>query len=257
MTPFVLVGMQRTGTTWIRSLLDSQPGVLCIGEAFLFTRGKFFRRARGHEIQRGYRQYIEASWERRLTHHLLRPLSVRRYLDELYSTPGYAAIGFKLMQSQYRNFPAVMKYVRERDMRVIHVVRRNTLKTLVSRTLLQHTQLAHSSVPLTKTMVYIDPKTVLRKLSRLREREKEWERIYAGLPVRKVYYEDVVADKTGEVRGMLNFLGVEISTTPNSPYVKINPDDLREVIINYEEVCAALAGTEFESCLREISLQEN
>ncbi|MEJ2116281.1 MAG: hypothetical protein P8X88_09675, partial [Gammaproteobacteria bacterium] len=70
--------------------------------------------------------------------------SIKYYLDELYSAPRYhfeseefqiqcEAIGFKLMFNQAKNNPSILRYIKNQNISVVHIVRRNILNILVSR----------------------------------------------------------------------------------------------------------------------------
>ena len=50
-------------------------------------------------------------------------------------------------------------------------------------------------------------------------------------------------------RLLVSFLGVSPGGVLESGMKKLNPDDLREILLNYEEVEQALAGTRFERLL--------
>ncbi|MCG8588977.1 MAG: sulfotransferase, partial [Proteobacteria bacterium] len=87
MKKFVIVGVQRTGTNLVQSLLDSHSAICCLNEVFLLGT----RRGRRYEGPLGYPHYRERSWRRRLGHRLWRTRQVRAYLDSLYATPGFEA----------------------------------------------------------------------------------------------------------------------------------------------------------------------
>jgi LPS sulfotransferase NodH len=70
--------------------------------------------------------------------------------------------------------------------------------------------------------------------------------LFKGHPTVEITYEDLVADSDNVVGRIETFLGVEpapMSTTLR----RQNPEPLRELITNYDELRAAFAGTEHEA----------
>ncbi|MGI8904953.1 MAG: sulfotransferase family protein [Candidatus Sumerlaeaceae bacterium] len=245
MVRFMVAGIRRTGTTLIRTTLNKHPDVRCIGEAFNF-KGRFLA-THGNEF--GYRKYLDARPLLRIQDMFARKSTVQRYLDELYATPGFAAIGFKLMLSQSHTFPMVMEYLRRHDARVIHVVRQNVLKTLISRTVKRKTKVSSSTKAIGKTSITLREDRLLRDLERLDAENEQWARECAGMPYIRVSYEDFVFDKQGELRRLLEFLDINTVPELQSDLVKLTSDNLREVLSNYEAVERKLQGTRFEWCL--------
>src|SRR5687768_12775761 len=121
MVKFAIVGIRRTGTTLIRTTINSHPQVRCIGEAFNFGP-RFGPRTRGERCDGGYRKYINESPGRRTRDLLWRSASVRLYLNDLYSESDKMAVGFKLMNTQSVEFPAVFRYLKRNNVSIIHVV---------------------------------------------------------------------------------------------------------------------------------------
>jgi hypothetical protein len=245
---FVILGIQRTGTTWIRTTLDSHPAILTLGEVFLHSHGRFpFRRKAGLDVQQNYRSYIEKSARRRVQHWFNRPALVADYLQHLYTQPGYDAIGFKLMRTHCKMFPTVVPYLLDEKVPAIHVVRRNVLKTLISRESARQRKLFHakSDVPVKK--IKIDVASLLPTLERIAADNQEWETIFRNARYLQVSYESFVSNKELELRRMYEFISVKPDVGVSSNLVKINPDSIKDVVINYDEICRALENTRF-SC---------
>jgi hypothetical protein len=55
--------------------------------------------------------------------------------------------------------------------------------------------------------------------------------------------------KEEETRRLLGFLGVDRFVPLTSRLIKQNPDSLREILENYDEIARTLRGTPFESYL--------
>lgn len=253
-TRFVILGTQRTGTTWIRTTLNSHPGILALGEVFLYSHGRFpLRRKAGLDVEDSYRRFIEASVKRRVLHHLARPRVVEEYLDALYSRRGHEAIGFKLMRTHCRQFPSVVPYLLERHIPAIHVVRRNVLKTLISRETARQRKLFHARKGVPVAKIRIDAAALPGSLESIDADNAAWERIFGDSVYLKLSYESFVENRERELERIYDFLAVPSHPEVESDLVKLNPESLQDILLNYDEVAASLKGTRFEWCLQPVS----
>jgi LPS sulfotransferase NodH len=241
-TRFVILGIQRTGTTLLVRLLDAHPEVVCVGELFQSKSAPV-----DHDLPR-YRGYVADSMGRRLLAPLLCRRSVHRYLDRIYGTLQVPAFGFKLMLDQVRRYPAVAAYLREKDFRIIHVVRENLLKTHVSRLRARQTGIYASTEPLPGTQVSIPTASLAGDLDALARENRALESLTAGLGLTQisVSYEAITGDRSQGLSRILSFLGVDATVELESQLVKLTPDELSRAVENYEEMAAALAGSDYE-----------
>ncbi len=237
MQPFVTVGIQRTGTTLLVTSLDSHPDIMCHGDTFLSDR-------KAH-----YECYRNFSWKRRLGHYLDRRRQMRCYLTDFYMTPGYAAIGFKLMQSQARRYPMVWEYLREQEVKVIRVVRCNQLKILVSRILSKRTGIPHSTSRFCPPRLHLPTWNLKRRLDSITRENERWSILLADVEFLPVVYERVLCDRQAEFRRILEFLRVDSNVALHSPYQKIAPNRLPDIIENYADVVRCISGTRHERYL--------
>ena len=243
MQKFVLAGMQRAGTSLVNSTLDTHSRIRCYGEVFLYAQG------RGSNMPGSYRRFVEArGWTGWLQHYLNRPALIRRCMDETYATEGFDAVGFKLMLSQAQHNPAITDYLVEHGVNVVFVVRRNMLKTHLSRVSAKQRNLYIVKEQVKVSKVRIETRNLLRYLQEIAGEQQAWQRILGGLPHIEVFYEDVVRDKPAELARIEDFLGVE-HEEPVTPVAKINPDDMRKYVENYDEMAGVLRGTEYERFL--------
>ncbi len=259
MKKFVVVGTQRTGTTLIRTTLNSHPQVTCTGEVFKVP-GWYVDRVSRRIIRRtafqdpsSYSAWTEKSLLRRLGHYAWRARNTREYLDQFYSDQSSEAKGFKVMYNQTQRFPAVIPYIRDHQISVIHVVRENFLKTLVSRIVAEQRNLYHarqgSDAPRKAIKVTVPADRLIGELQRIKLHTNRWQELFGDTPhYLRVVYESFSRNKEKEGAEMLAFLGLG-SSAMSSSLVKINSDSLVDVIENYSEVESLLRGTEFELCL--------
>ena len=247
MNPFVILGTQRTGTTLLATCLNNHPDVVCLGEVFK----KFKPKSRVDVNDSGYLFYREATALRQVAHLLCRGWLIARYLDELYSRKGAAAVGFKLMFNHLRQSGAIRRYLQRQKPKAVNVYRRNVLKTLVSNEVARATGVYHATATVSHTKVILPIETLLPRLQRLEDEKECWVRLLGdSLPLIRVAYEDFVSHRSEESEKLLKFLGLRHHDL-QSDLRKVNPDRLEDVIGNYDEVRAALTGTSFAQWLGE------
>lgn len=250
-TNFVILGTQRTGTTLIRTSIDSHPDILCCGEVFLLGR-------RPYSKDDGFWRYSRLTIGNRVRALLSPKRAASEYLDQLYSRTEYAAIGFKLMFGHYLKRPYIWPLLVDKDVRFILVRRRNLLKTLVSRRSASESGVYHVSRTLNVGSavddwrargVRLDPATIISDLDAIRTEDAAWKNQLTGdIPNIEIIYEDYIRDIENQNRRILEFLGVR--TLPlTSDLKKVNPDDLSQSIKNFDEVTSVLKGTRYEEFL--------
>lgn len=249
---FVIVGIQRTGTTWIRTTLNNHPSILALGEVFLYSRGRFpLRRTEGQGIEQSYGDFVEQSARRKLMHFVNRRGIVQDYLEQLFAQQDFEAVGFKLMRTQAKQFPMIVPYALRKKVRVIHVVRDNVLKTHISRETARRRKLAHSTSHVSVQQIALPTKGLVSKLDQISSDNFEWECVFADSPYMRLTYESFVAERDTELSRLYSFLSVEPDHGVSSNLVKINPQAIRDVLTNYADVCRSLEGTPYEWCLAE------
>lgn len=241
---FVVLSSQRSGSTWLISLLNQVDDTAAFGELFLHRR-----RTTGPEKTRfefDYPRYLESSPAG------LRPWRVFAYLDQFYERPG--TVGFKLMYSQWRKYPELLLYFRLHRVQIIHLVRRNHLNVLLSRHIKAVTQQAHilsEAEPTRFDPVELDSTTLVRRL-----RLQQWSiaatrRLLhlSRLPQLELAYEDLLQDATCFDR-LWQFLDINPQRVlPQSRLKKIAARQHRDLIGNYEQVRTTLSGTPFAHLL--------
>jgi hypothetical protein len=241
----VILGTQRTGTTLVRTSLSSHPDIRCVGEAFKLGK-------KPYKEAGGFWHYSHRSIADRLRSIFLPGRSTLRYLDDLFADPRYEAIGFKLMLNQCRSRPYLWPALRDRNIRALLVSRRNVLKTLLSRLTAAQSGVYHVSKTLEQptavsswkaSRIHVDPSTVNQKLDAIESEHDDWLSMLSDVvPYCDIVYEDYVADMEAFNRSILDFLDVRYRPL-HSDLRKVNPDKLEDIIENYDEIAATLAGT--------------
>lgn len=160
-------------------------------------------------------------------------------------------VGFKVFYNHLTT-EEWQKFLAYRDLKVIHLVRRNRLKTVISLEIAfrtgRWTKSRNVGAPVDKRM-HLDPATVLARLEEIEEGEKATRTRFAGREMLEVVYEDLVRAPREGFAAVGAFLGVSDLDPERIRLKKQNPEPIQRLITNFEEVEAALRNTKFEEYL--------
>lgn len=249
MDRFILLAGRRSGTTLLTTCLDSHPQVQCTKDVFSTKR-----RLRYFQVDRPSGRFFKfrsSSTKRRIDYVLRRKQLIDAFLAEVY-TPADDSIrarGGRLSYAQARKYPRALEWIAENDASVIHLIRQNPLKAIVSQATAQKRHTYHTASSVKRVTVRLSPHELQKlALNRLREIEQYRSLLQDG-PYHEVIYESFVADRDAETRKMLDFLHIDQFVPLTTDLVKQNPDSMADILENYEEVARAFKGTVLEKYL--------
>jgi LPS sulfotransferase NodH len=247
---FVLLTTQRTGSTWVRTSLNSHPEIASYGELFLESGRGFPSRAQFAPLDT---EFFESRLARSLDH--AGPLSRARlcvsYLDDLYGRPRKeGVVGFKLMYSQLKKNPVLFGYFLAKRVRVLHLTRRNVLDIVVSDALAKARGQSHvvEGDSIRKVAIRLDPQLTRRRIAEL-ERQIALIRFslrVSPLSQHELVYEQLRAERAGLAQA-LRFLGLDESQGEflTSSLKKLGSGAKSEAILNWDELERSLRNTRF------------
>jgi len=237
MTRFAILAVPRTGSNLLCTLLNSHPEILCHHELFN-PQGIFLALS-----QRDRSSDLPSLHERDVA-----PVA---FLDKIWQAGReHPCVGFKWTRGQ--STTVLEHVVQEREIIKIVLRRRNRVKTYVSAEIAQATQQweAYSQQELTQPR----PRVTVEN-AQLRRHISENERFYADLRTAlertqqsaiNLCYENLFS--RDEQRRLLQLLGVSGVDQPlTAASVKQNPTSLGDVIANFAELAADLAGSDLEA----------
>ena len=217
--PFIVLCRSRTGSTLLVSMLNSHPQVRCDAEAAKRLNG--------------------------------RPPS--KVLDGIYGrqAPSVRAKGFKIFYIHpldQSKSPIWGQLAGMPDLHVIHLRRRNILRTVVSRKIagLEGVWTKPTGVERDGEVerVSFDGDELRREFEQTRRWEGQGEARFPDQPMLQMVYEDLEADAAGEFRRATDFLGVPF-VAPTTHLQRQHPQPLAELIENYGELEVAFRDTEW------------
>jgi hypothetical protein len=219
------------------SLLDSHPRV-----------------NQSQEVLGTYRMGLEDVREE------IRSQGVAGYLERCLRRKGFErALGFKVLyyqlQASYARRQGLTELrgaadylVGRRDLRIIHLKRRNRLRRLVSAELAAAKEefwRVEGDSAGTQPTVRLSPERCRKNFERTREQEAVYDRLFESHAMIEVIYEDLASDPQQVCDRVFRFLRLPCRKV-HSRMVKQNTRGLREVLENYDQLKTHFAGTEGE-----------
>ncbi len=181
-----------------------------------------------------------------------RKLLIHRYLNDFFSSSQSKARGFKLMHNHLNEFFEIERYIKEKNIAVIHLYRSNLLRTYVSTRIARKTKVwtvpqTHKPVPV---KIFVDIKDLRRFIAKVKGNISKFRDRLGGVKYLEITYESLYNEIAEGTSGVLGFLGVEQrDLAPGTG--RMNPFPLNVLIENYEEVRAALKDTGYGPYLEE------
>ncbi|KAL8477144.1 hypothetical protein ACS0TY_029445 [Phlomoides rotata] len=239
---FTILSMQRSGSGWFETLLNSHNNVSSNGEIF-------------------------SAIERRNN-----VSSILSTLDKVYNLDWFtsasknqccAAIGFKWMLNQgvMEYHKDIVDYFNDRGVSVIFLFRRNLLRRMVSvlansydrfakqlnGTHKSHVHSLEEADALSRYKPVINSTSLVMDLKLMEQMVSEALKYFSSTRHMILYYEDLIKNRTKLV-DVEEFLGVP-SMELTSRQVKIHKGSLTKHIKNWEDVNTTLRGTTYETFL--------
>ncbi len=250
MIKFVLLTTQRSGATLFFKSLANHPQIACRHET-LFTQDCKFKYFRFDRPGSFYYQYRSNSMGRQFAHWFQNKQLVYNCInDYLHTLPNNAkAIGFKVSYNQIEKYPAIAAWIKEHEVRIIHLVRGNLLKAILSLKTARKRGQFHSTQKVKPVKVFVSPGKLKKSLGRRTRFIEKYRGLFRDKPYLEISYESYVANREAETQKVLQFLDIDEFMSLDTDLVKLNPDSVEDILENYEEVAQALKGTNFEKYL--------
>jgi hypothetical protein len=259
----LLLGTQRTGTTWAMAELDRSPCVSTTSELFIQFKWERGARMACLRMLYGDADARDRSLRQKCSAKFRAFLDKSRQFALKNNATGFPSIeAFKWMQSVEKDWDWLKELWKRHDVKVITLRRRDHVRTLLSRITNRNTGLAHPSqkqaqvLASKKVRLRTEPKVLLRHLRIIERSYQQLGRFHekiqkAGISAKMVYYEDLVSDPQALDRLRTFALGdaahnprCQATTTSDTVY-RIHAKSLAQEISNYNQVKAALRHTKY------------
>jgi LPS sulfotransferase NodH len=225
-TRFIVLTRSRTGSNMLISCLNSHPAIHAESEIFARLNGR----------------------------------SNEEILNEVFCRRGRSikAVGFKIfyyhpLDDERKHIWPILQSME--GLHVIHLKRRNVLRTLVSRKIAVRRDIWSSldekgSGCAAEKQVEFTPAELADGLSQTRNWETNYESLFSGTSMLSVFYEDLVKGLHEEYRKITDFLQLAFHP-PRTEFERQNPEPLRDLIRNFNELQREFQQTEWSTLFDE------
>lgn len=253
----VILASQRSGSTFLAKALNTHSQIRC-SHAELFLRNSWVER-------------IPLVWQAggQLDRYFTRGVVPTKVLDA-YRTrkPAWApweeldgqelapVMMTKIMHNQLLGCPSLDRYVvTNTEIGIVHLRRGNLLKQHVSNMLTRRSQElsrpAHATEPVRAAAIRVRPQVAIWHMRLVRALHTWYSRRLSRHPKVELDYEALIeANRLSDGASTLICELLDLEPEPlGADLVKVNPDSLRDMVTNYDELVHVLTGTEFEEFL--------
>jgi hypothetical protein len=237
----VILTTQRSGSTFLVQCMDSHPEIECSGEILNGQPDHPVPPYRGpfKKVWKGLRIIRTGAW------------MPGRWMDAFYRRGTAKVRCFKAMYNQLSRPFAMRYFAGNDDIRVIHLRRHNLLKVHVSTLLMDEREQIQATAPTEAVWIRVDPAKAIASLRKARAYYESFDEAFARHPRLQVAYESLfdgpyLQEETG--RRICDFVGVAYHRM-QSKLTKLNPESLRDMVTNYDELATAISATEFADML--------
>jgi LPS sulfotransferase NodH len=231
-TSYVILFIERDGSTYLTSLLTSHPDIEAIYERFAVLNQK---NVTGAEQNAWAADFFTP------------PLMART-----------KARGFKTKLIDVLDLPGFTKLLHEKNVRIIQMRRRNRVKAVISRINARRLYEATGNWNLYDKSdrmpgMEVDPEIFQAYLHEREQADDELQNYVdqLSLPKLKIVYEDLLTDKQATLQKVFAFLQVSNQSVQEKT-MKHTSDDLRDVILNFDSLREQYTGTPYAAMFDEV-----
>jgi LPS sulfotransferase NodH len=221
---FAIIGNARTGSNFLLDGLKTSASIRMY-----------------HEIFADHHRQVGKDFEKVLA-------TVFQHESKSTKLVGFKVFYNHLTEEEWQKFQAC------KDIKIIHLTRRNRLRTVISLEIAfktgQWTKSGNSSGPKEKR-VMLDPLKLLKRIEQIEEGEAATRCRFNDRPILEVVYEELVQSPVTVFESIAAYLGAPGVDPGKIRLKRQNPETLQQLIINYDEVQSVLKNTRFEEYLND------
>ena len=215
---FVIVTRSRTGSNLLVSMLNNHCDIEAYGEVFARLNNK------------SPKEVWDATFG-------MKPEHIKHV--------GFKIFYYHPLDSRSQDMWTYL--VSDKSIKVIHLQRENLLRVYVSRLIAGKTDIwknESGGKEITSKKVKVDTDEMLVDFKKTQSMIKKANGLFASHSTINISYESLASDKEREMAKVFNFLNVPNQNVASS-LKQQNPEKLKDLIINYDDVKGALVETEY------------
>ncbi len=223
---------KRVGSTFLQKAIDSHPDIMGIDEVFVNMARKAGMR------KSGFVPYLRSDVN-----------YPGEYIEEiLYKTyPDHHTI-FKLMYNQIGYHNGLMKYIEQNKVPMIHLMRRNLAKQIIS---------GMNAATTKHEPIIVSPNDFLKAVKEAKKFNKYWKKQLKHHIWLTLYYEDIIGETEGDKTFLSNNANYAVCDFFGVRHVRLfaktkkkNKEDISVYLPNINEIRKLFQGGEFEWMLQ-------
>lgn len=238
-TKFIILGRSRVGSNLLRGLINDHNKAIAYGEIFR-KQGEvgwdmtYYRHNQINLFQED--EYLKQEPIDFLDDHIY-----KNYINDV------VAVGFKLFyyHAKQEEWKKIWSYLKNENVKVIHLKRRNLLRVHLSRELAGRS--GNWQNKKYNSAISLNPEKCAWDFKRTERWWKEYDDLFKENDLLEVWYEDLVRDRDVWVQNILSFLDVNDSHQNLQPTTKKQSQKkASELIKNYDSLKREFMGTKWE-----------
>lgn len=165
--------------------------------------------------------------------------------------------GFKLMYNTLNTYRGLREWIHEKqDLMILHMTRRNLLKSYISRRGMAESHIAHTkSRTLKYRPVFIETKYFQRYIEDTLTARRHYRSIFENRhPALELSYEDMFADRQAFMARIMKFFSLPPEKMKPPAMRKIGISRLRDEVRNPDEVIEFCTGTKYAKYLDDFKI---
>jgi len=263
MVKFILITSQRTGSTYISNYLHNHLEIAMYEEVILnqlSTPGGLKEFAKDNKFYKFLFKVYNISLVRRV--HAKLPfyfpvnIVLKKYLEHFFKRKKEyindnnffnsatnklvnepKALGFKLMANQVYKIPYLKKWIKDNDVKIIILKRKNILEKYVSGITRYKRNIAHSTKKVENVKITIDLNELKKYIENITNEYRKLDMFRKDKEFISIYYEEFFSNMEMNIEEIFRFLEVDEKQNCEKPQLKkLNSQSLDEIIENYNEV---------------------
>jgi len=216
----IVLSRSRTGSNLLINLLNSHPNICFYGEVFRDMQNQTFDHI--------YNSVFSA-----------KPFFIK-------------VVGFKIFYYHPEDQDSKdvwERLINEKDLKVIHLKRKNILRTLISRKIAEENNFwtqnsKHNNI--SNKQISLGREECRTFFGKTKNWEQQYDKLFKDHPKIEVFYESLVSSLTKEELGRIqSFLGVEVKNLKTN-LQKQNPENLDDLIVNFDNLKESFRNTSWE-----------
>ncbi|MFD0977951.1 sulfotransferase domain-containing protein [Salinimicrobium gaetbulicola] len=218
---FIIISDSRTGSTLVNNMLNFHPKIIAKGEVFRELNSKSSGQV-WKELFSNYPKRIKYVGIKLFYHH---PLKGDKGVWDLVE--------------------------RDRSIVIIHLVRKNILRSLVSKKIGLKTKQWTENVNSTETIdaenkkIELSPEECESYFEEIKAYQEKTDSMFSKHKLIPLTYEDLAKDRRKVINGLYRALGLD-RFERDSELKKQNPEPLEDLILNYQELKNHFYGSKWE-----------